>query len=225
MDSPAPLPPDRRTTVATAALVLLSLSGIAIGVVGLLRDQSVTWSAPIMVGLISTLSALVQHSNQRDHAEKLAQIGDQLKRRSLLYERRIDALAGTTRALRDIIIHAQIVIRDYEIPSVYVPGYPTEDFITVTREAFDRFNANSAALYLLADNEVVEVVESISATLVEIDLIDRRRRDEGERMADERKGDPMLALGSNPEPVKHALVALRRDYARFRKLAQENLRR
>lgn len=215
-------PAPRLIDAAVASLVLLSLGGIFLGVVGLVFDKGVAWAVPIVVGLISLLGSFVQVTLQRENSAALARLSENLKRDSMQYERKLNAFAEVTRAFLGLIVWAQAVIRAHETIEG-LGGKPVDPalglFFDQAKESLDRFNSNCAVLCLLADDAVIEVLDSISSTLAELDVVYLKHQleaPEREKLFQDRP--------SELPDLRAALVEFRRCNDGLRKLAKEHLR-
>ena len=135
-------------------LALGTVSGVAViaAIVGLIISPGLQWATPLVVSMLGALFATAQGFTQREHTEKLAMLGDQLSSQSMQFERRLDAFAEVTRAMRELLENADSVVRSVDTNRGTPGEMPCTWFFQGSAGAIDRLQTNGEILTLRSGN-------------------------------------------------------------------------
>ena len=210
--------PARRSSPSVVVLGTVSVVASIGAVVALAYGGA--WASPLIVGIVGGWIAYGQQREGREHAEKLTQIGDELKRRSLVYERRLDAYVLATTAMLRIIeaADAQVLIFDHRKQGLPYKR-PTEWLMDSLRTTFREWATQRAVLHLLADDETRQFLDSFDATITWLDMIHPGlvRKDAPDSAISQE------ALDENLPHLREARARFVRDYEAFRLHARAHL--
>lgn len=180
----------------------------------LVAVPTATWVIPILVAAFGAFVTLTQWNIQHDNAERLQRLGDDLRRSSMQFERRLDAFVGVARGMKAILDCADGIVRtDDAAPG---PGVtlPTRSFYEASQEARRALHTDGEVLRLLAEPAATRILDSFEAVLKGLDDADDR---------DTIASDVSVAI-ENVEHLRRAVPEFRRKYEDFLENARSQLR-
>lgn len=212
--------PASRSSLSVVVLGSVSVVAGIGAVVGLAYGGA--WASPLIVAIVGAWITYSQQREGREHAEKLAQIGNELKRRSLVYERRLDAYTRAASAMLRIIgaADAHLTVAARNADRRPFKRY-TEGFFESASTAIEDFDLLRPSLHLLADEETRRIVDSFRATLSRLDRVHPGLGQVGEE--ENRKPLERSVIEENLPHLLEARASLNRDYEALLKRAQTYL--